>query len=52
MKSFRDRMEWWRLGQAAAKTGMFGIGHERNRKWRIAEAERRMFGDSTEPYST
>lgn len=40
--SFQRRLEDWKLKQAVLKTGMHGSKQRRNRKWQVAELERKL----------
>ncbi|HEY7822435.1 MAG TPA: hypothetical protein VIG24_06370, partial [Acidimicrobiia bacterium] len=42
VESYQDRVDSWKIDRAAAKTGMKGISGSRNKRWRVAELERKL----------
>lgn len=40
--AYERRIDDWKIDQACKKTGMEGVRGKRNKKWRIAEAERKL----------
>lgn len=42
LKLYDGQLDKWKLDQAVARTNMRASGHERNKLWRIAAAEREM----------
>lgn len=40
--SYKARVEDWKLSRALSKTGMHGTKQSRNRRWRVAELERKL----------
>jgi len=48
MDVYQNRLDDWKLDQACRKTGMRGVGQNRNARWRLAELERKLSMDEEE----
>lgn len=48
IEAYQNRVDSWKIDQAAKRTGMKGVKQARNRKWRVAELDRKLSIDENE----